>query len=120
MEDQSLWQELVRSLKNDFPNAGRQGCPPPEVLHALAFRRLKLADGRHWLPHLASCSTCFNEFLALKHGARKRLRMRILAIAATLLLACAALFTWSRSQAERDRTVQAAVLDLRQYSTVRD
>lgn len=120
MEDQPLWQKLVRSLKEDFPNAGRQGCPPSEVLHSLAFRRLKLTEAKPWLAHLGSCSACFNEFLVLKQEVRKRLRMKILAIAAALLLASVVLITWNRSHIERGSALQAAVLDLRKYSSLRD
>jgi hypothetical protein len=119
MEDQPLWDNLVRSLKDDFPNTQRQGCPQGEILHLLAIRELKLGDARQWLHHLGSCSACYNEFLALSHQAKRRFRMRALAIAAALLLACVALVTWNRNQGERDHGVRTAVLDLRNYSTLR-
>lgn len=85
----------------------------------MAARELKLNDARQWLHHLGSCSACYNEFLALNRQAKKHFRVRVLAVAAALLLACVALITWNRSQPEKDHAIQTAVLDLRNYSTLR-
>jgi hypothetical protein len=56
--------ELDRVLAHANPNAQRIGCPPRDVLAALAARRQPLnAPGYE---HLLECSECYREFRVLQ------------------------------------------------------
>lgn len=50
------------------PNPTREGCPPEEVLAALARRERPLGDPAY--EHLTRCSPCYRAFLALRGGER--------------------------------------------------
>lgn len=119
------------------PNPGRVGCPPREVLIALARRERSSQDKGY--EHVANCSPCYREFLAEVKGrpvaSRNRrgafLRPGWLAAAAALVLA-AVVGTWwflairSEEQAGeevRRREAEAQIgdlrLDLRPYVVMR-
>lgn len=47
------------------PNPARIGCPPRDVLTAIARKELPIDDPAH--DHLANCSPCYREFRALQN-----------------------------------------------------
>lgn len=68
-------------LLNGFPNPERQGCPPHEVIEALANRQLD-RDHAAW-HHIWTCSPCYRDFktirdarLARVEGEQRRHRTR--------------------------------------------
>jgi hypothetical protein len=75
-EGRSVWGELEKSIRDQFPNPQRQGCPEPEVLESIAYRRLSLSTAEPWLDHLGRCSPCFRNFEAIR---ARRTRSRRLA-----------------------------------------
>jgi len=82
-------------LLNGFPNPERQGCPPHEVIEALANRHLQ-RDHPAW-HHIWNCSPCYKDFktirdarLARIEGVQRRQRTRRRFIAAAVASATAA------------------------------
>ena len=75
-----------RYYSTAFPNPERVGCPGTEILEALSLRKLDRATAEKWDSHISQCSPCFNEYVALREGRRKRERLRGLAVAAAVAL----------------------------------
>lgn len=82
-------------LLNGFPNPERKGCPPHEVIEALANRQLD-RDHPAW-HHVWGCSPCYKDFKILRdarlariEGAQRRQRTRRRFIAAAVGSAVAA------------------------------
>jgi hypothetical protein len=125
--------EIDQVLGNANPNPARAGCPPQDVLVALA-RRQRLADDPAY-DHLIKCSPCYREVRALQQAAGER-RVETTsrawwsaAAALVLVLGGAAWLVLSRSDDQSvpqapqqtaalssDVTVQA---DLRKYTVLR-
>ena len=118
--EQSLLDALTDSLRHDFPNPDRIGCPDVTVLRGLVSHTLPRADVRRWLPHLSTCSECFQQFESLRWEASRKRRRRSLwsaAIAAVLLVVIVAgwiVLRGGRPTGEPD----TEVLDLRNISPV--
>jgi hypothetical protein len=124
--------EIDLVLGNANPNPARVGCPPREVLTALARRERPIDDPAY--DHLIKCSPCYREVRALQQGPAARLSVpqsrRGWAVAAAVVLfgvAGAWLLSSRANRAVPDtgrtslaRTAQlSAQLDLRKYSVVR-
>src|SRR4051812_47188441 len=62
------------------PNPGRVGCPPQEVLGALARRQRPIDDPAY--EHLTKCSACYVEVRQVQEGGRAQRRRRLFAAAA--------------------------------------
>src|ERR1051325_232793 len=69
------------------PNPNREGCPPKDVLIALAAKQRPLDDPAY--VHLTRCSPCYLEVRALQEGFARARRRRLSALAAVAMLALA-------------------------------
>lgn len=65
-EHNGLWDDLRESLRIQFPNPQRHGCPERGILEDMARRKLPLQDAEKWMDHLGQCSPCFQDFEAIK------------------------------------------------------
>jgi hypothetical protein len=54
------------AIKTGYPNPERKGCPPVEVILAMAGHTLDLDDPAH--DHAVRCSPCFNELWEIQGG----------------------------------------------------
>jgi hypothetical protein len=121
--------ELDEVFGGANPNPGRVGCPPREVLSALARKQRPIEDPAYL--HLAECSECYVEARALQRstgsGARTfpSVARRMMAAAAIVLMIVGA--TWLLGHVERHDTSppgasvtsQAIELDLRRHAIER-
>lgn len=62
--------EIDVVLGGAHPNPAREGCPPTEVIEALA-RRERPADDPEWR-HVFKCSPCYREVRTLQQAAGER------------------------------------------------
>ena len=125
-DEQRLLKIATDSLRSDFPNSERHGCPGSEALQAIAGRHLEFPETDDLVDHIATCSPCFLEYSA--HRRRYRLRLvggTALCCVAGLLLT--ALF-WRFAMPMRSRnetvaqlppTALKAVLDFRNRTVER-
>jgi hypothetical protein len=125
-DEQRLLKIATDSLRSDFPNSERHGCPGSEALQAIAGRHLEFPETDDLVDHIATCSPCFLEYSA--HRRRYRLRLvggTALCCVAGLLLT--ALF-WRLAMPMRSRnetvaqlppTALKAVLDFRNRTVER-
>jgi len=113
--DEERLLEAGRSVfSTSFPNPNREGCPDPEVIKAIAFRRVDPAKYRDFMVHMSRCSPCFNDFGRLREQAKRQKRLRILAVAAAVIVVVG-LTAWLWSGLRRHRgggPFEAAALDL--------
>lgn len=115
-EEEQLLLALRDSLKKDFPNPGRTGCPPSEVLRALASGKARLNETRQWLAHLGSCSDCYQDFTSIQRQTAKHRRMKIFAaVAAVLLFSMTAALVLQKTTGR----TEISVLDLRAHESLR-
>jgi len=81
--------EIDQLFARANPNPNRVGCPPNDILAALARKERPIED-RAW-GHLAKCSPCYKEWRALQQqfkvsrAAGSRTTLRMLAVAAALV-----------------------------------
>lgn len=123
--------DIDKVLGQANPNPTRAGCPPRDVLIALARRERPIGDPAY--EHLTKCSPCYREFRALQDARAPQRRagaFKWLATAAAVLVALAA--GWFLLIA-RDRAVPTdqiarqesqtpelrTELDLRKYAVTR-
>ena len=104
------------------PNPDRIGCPPHEVLVALARRERPIGDPAY--DHLSECSPCYLEVRALKEAADlQRRRVLIWAAAAAGLVLTTGSAGWlllnRGSSGESIATEVRTQLDLRPYALMR-
>jgi hypothetical protein len=121
--------ELDEVFGGANPNPERVGCPPREVLSALARKQRPIEDPAYL--HLAQCSECYVEARALQRstgaGARtlRSVARRVMAAAAIVLMIIGG--TWLLGRIERrdtsppraSVTSQAIELDLRRHAIER-
>jgi hypothetical protein len=106
-DDERTWADLKKSLREQYPNPQREGCPGEAILRKLALGSLPLAEAEPWLDHLGRCSECFCEFEMLKIKISRQRRLRLsLAAAAVLLLGISAAI-WFRSAHEQKNAAHA-------------
>lgn len=95
--------EIDVVLAGAYPNPAREGCPPADVIEALA-RRERPVDDPDWR-HVFKCSPCYREVRTLQQAAGERREgfekprrwWPLAAAAAVLVLAVAGgWFVWSR------------------------
>ena len=115
-DEEQLLLDFQNSLKNDFPNPGRAGCPPANVLRGIALREIKLSEARPWLAHLGSCSVCYQDFASVQREAKKYRKLKAFAAVAAILLLSLALALFLRQGFGRS---EVSVLDLRSYESLR-
>ena len=82
-EEKRLIESAANSVKLDFPNPERLDCPGPDVLMAIAQRRLSSLETEDIIDHIATCSPCFLEYTE----GRRRHHLHVITGVA---LACAA------------------------------
>ena len=125
--------KLGRGLfAEQFPNPDRAGCPPQDVLRAMAFRRQHARPGEYPSDHLTVCSPCFRDYSGYRKQARQQMLVRaVLATAAAVIILISATLLWRHSGSplqRRPEIVQrplkelppiSATLDLRHLSAVR-
>ena len=106
------------------PNPGREGCPDPAVLRAIASNQLPATHPARL--HLASCSPCFSDFRAFKESRVQKTSHRktfawLAALAACLLLAIG--LTVANVRRERPTAdlgpLMARTVDLSNYGALR-
>jgi hypothetical protein len=103
-EGRSVWDQLENSMRNQFPNPHRRGCPDREVLENIASRTLSLSQAEPWLDHLGRCSPCFRDFEAIRaQRARIRRLAWVSAVAACLLVFVAVVFKVSSDRRASQR-----------------
>jgi hypothetical protein len=91
-----------------YPNPAREGCPPTDVLRAIAANTIAPSDPA--CLHLAGCSPCFNEFLTFQEAHKRRIRTRwmgAVAAAALIVLGFGLYFFAFRSQRHIDPQLAA-------------
>ena len=117
-EKKRLIEALNRTFLDGYPNPERRGCPGPDVLKAVAFRRLGLEEAEPWIDHLSSCSPCTREFVELRHAFQQRQRLRLAGIAAGLIIVLVAA-AWLFLRQPATRPVETATLDLTNRGALR-
>jgi hypothetical protein len=117
------------------PNPDRTGCPPQDVLSALARHARPIDDPAY--EHLSRCSPCYREFRELQEQAAtappmpRRTIRRWIAAAVILVLVATGLWFYVTSRNATNEPVQAgrqqpapaelrATLDLRPYAVSRN
>lgn len=93
-ENENLWSDLRQSLRSQFPNPERRGCPGPAVLKRIASGRMGLEEAQTWLDHFSRCSSCFREFQSLKQQENRQHRT-YWAVAAAVALVGGFTLVWA-------------------------
>jgi hypothetical protein len=83
-----VWKELEESLREQFPNPKRQGCPSPKILESIGSGKLTLSEAEQWLDHLGHCSPCFRDFDAFRVRRPRYHRLKWGTAAAAMVLLC--------------------------------
>jgi hypothetical protein len=118
-EEKRIMDVLGRGLLKEFPNPDRAGCPGSDALRRIASHAMPLAEAEKWLDHLTSCSPCYGDFSRFQAAHQRRRTQRILAIAASILIAIG-IAGWVLFQKHNEPLVaQTAVVDLRNRSIPR-
>ena len=114
-------------LLTGFPNPGRTGCPPTEVIEALGNQKLG-RDDPAW-HHIWSCSPCFRDFKVIRDARververayrQERTRRRFLvAAAAVVLLVTAGYFLLIGTRSGVARGFAVVSIDLSNSGVVR-
>ena len=118
-DEKRILDALGRGLLKEFPNPDRAGCPGSDVLREIASHEMPLTGAEKWLEHLTSCSPCYGDFSQFRIAHQRRRMQRLLAIAASILIAIG-IAGWVLFQKHNESLVaQTAVLDLRNRSIPR-
>jgi hypothetical protein len=118
-DEKRIMDALGRSLLKEFPNPERAGCPGSDVLKRIASHEIPLPEAEKWLDHLTSCSPCYGDFSQFQAAHQRRRTQRLLAIAASILIAIG-IAGWVLLQKHNEPLIaQTAVLDLRNRSIPR-
>ena len=118
-DEKRILDALGRGLLKEFPNPDRAGCPGSDVLKRIASHEMPLAEAEKWLDHLTSCSPCYGDFSQFQAVHQRRRTQRLLAIAASILIAIG-IAGWVLLQRHNEtQMAQTAVLDLRNRSLPR-
>ena len=118
-DEKRILSALGRGLLKEFPNPERAGCPGSDVLKRIASHEMPLPEAEKWLDHLTSCSPCYGDFSQFQAVHQRRRTQRLLAIAASILIAIG-IAGWVLLQRHNETLMaQTAVLDLRNRSLPR-
>ena len=75
-------EDFRKAVRGRFPNPNRLGCPPPEIIDALAHHTL--SPDHPAAEHLVTCSPCYEQFLATRRKIRRSRSLRMAGIAALI------------------------------------
>ena len=123
---QAFHHALEPLFLTGFPNPERKDCPGMATLHAIAHKTLPIQNPA--IDHVGSCSPCFSELQEIRTGMRRQHFLWVAATATASILIVAAMLGYvafrtptgdSPVQSQIQRTPQAAMLDLRNFSLVR-
>jgi hypothetical protein len=90
-QERKLVEVGKRVFAEHFPNPDRIGCPTPDVLKAMAFRRPGTAGQDYPVDHLTMCSPCFRRYSQYRARAQFRAGARVALIAASIVVVLGAL-----------------------------
>lgn len=126
-EERELLKLGGRVFADNFSNPERAGCPPAEVLRAMAFRHRQAPPEADPSDHLTVCSPCFREYTRYRQQARQQASIRsALLAAAVVIVAISATLLWRHGgplRQQRPEIAQlpsvSAMVDLRHLSPAR-
>ncbi len=131
-EEEALLRAARAYTLEQFPNPTRKGCPTGDRIGAIARREVPLAQIDREVEHIATCSPCFSEYLAVHEQWKRRRRNRLIALSVAAIAALAIVGqVWLKTQeltpraptVARDRqpsvSEQLATLDLRPFEVSR-
>jgi len=126
-QERKLVEVGKRVFAEHFPNPDRIGCPSPDVLKAMAFRRPSAAGREYPVDHLTMCSPCFRQYSQYRAQAQFRVGARVALIAASIVVVLGALlwFAVGRPGAQIAHPprlplpLQQVTLDLRPFASSR-
>lgn len=118
-DEKRILDALGRGLLKEFPNPDRNGCPGSDVLRRIASHEMPPPEAEKWLGHLTSCSPCYGDFSQFQAADHRRRAQRLLAIAASILIAVGVAGWALFFKQKGPPAVQTAVLDLRNRSVPR-
>ncbi len=129
-QEGKLLAAATAMARHDFENPDRKGCPSRDTLRRLAQRDPSIEGEPQLVDHVGTCSPCFVDYSGFRGSYTLRQRLRIGCVAAIVLVACLAAWSFRGKfglgqpsspeipLAARGKVV-AAVLDLRAKSTPR-
>jgi hypothetical protein len=122
-EEKRLREAGKRYFSTAFPNPERVGCPPQEILKAMALRQYDREKAKQWDEHMSRCSPCFNDYVAFREQAKRSPRVRMVALAAAAAVVVIGVAIWlvyrGLGPHNTSVTYQANLLDLREKSALR-
>ncbi|HEV2418035.1 MAG TPA: hypothetical protein VGX94_09530 [Terriglobia bacterium] len=118
-EEERLLRAGRSVFSTAFPNPNREGCPPQELIAALARDKSKLAQHQDFILHMSRCSPCFNDFARFRKAAQSQRHLRAVGIAAIIVIVFFASWFVVRSRHHTVGTYTAVVLDLRNRLVLR-
>ncbi len=101
MDEERFAEGLRKTLISDYSNPGREGCPDPKTIRALAFHK-RIGDPESFeriTNHMAECSACVRDALSYAEEYkditnRRRAVSLAFALVATLVLSAALWAIW--------------------------
>lgn len=110
-EEERLLKAGRSVFSTAFPNPNREGCPPQELIAALARNKARLGQHQDFILHMSRCSPCYNDFARFRKAAQRQRRLTAAGIAAIIIIICLA--SWLVVRARHSSTSPyAAVYDL--------
>lgn len=125
-DEQRLLKIATESLRSNFSNPERHGCPGSEALQTIARRHLQFPGADDIVDHIATCSPCFLEYTAHRRRYRLHLLGRAALCCVAVLLVAALFWRFAPPMRSRNETVAQhlptalkAVLDFRNRTVER-
>jgi hypothetical protein len=129
-QEKRLLKLAAKVSRTEFPNPERAGCPPAEVLKALANRRIPLEETGDVVDHIGTCSPCFAQYWGYRQGRKRRATVGLLLLCLGVVALIGILVSrvgWRlRPQSKQERQIakqlpkqqvfRQLVLDLRTWS----
>ena len=104
-DERRLLKIATDSLRSNFPNPERHGCPGCEALQAIARRHLEFPSADDIVDHIATCSPCFLEYSAHRRRHRPRLLSGTTLCCVVVLLLTALVWRFAVPMMPRSETV---------------
>lgn len=118
-EEERLLKAGRSVFSTAFPNPNREGCPPQDLIEALAREKSKLAQHQDFILHMSRCSPCYNDFATFRKAAQRRRRLKAVGIAAIIVIIFFASWFAVKGRHHPAGTYTAVVLDLRNRLVLR-